>query len=83
MVEPLVKAAYELHVTRIGGIYSVYVQTSPQEGNAVVERVEITPRNGCSKRKIRGCTLLNHYYGRIIRDLHIRPGTFSSIPKQV
>jgi len=44
MVEPLVKAAYELHVTRIGGIYSVYVQTSPQEGNAVVERVEITPR---------------------------------------
>jgi hypothetical protein len=55
MVEPLVKAAYELHVTRIGGIYSVYVQTSPQEGNAVVERVEITPRNGCSKRKkIRG-----------------------------
>jgi len=51
MVEPLVKAAYELHVTRIGGIYSVYVQTSPQEGNPVVERVEITPRNGCYKLK--------------------------------
>ena len=48
MVEPLVKAAYELHVTRIGGIYSVYVRTSPQEGNPVVERVEITPRKGCS-----------------------------------